>query len=166
MAEQGIDPKRSRLALIVFLVIDGLTFVSIDQDQNGLIFGLVTSKIAFIQLGIDAILAYGLIKASHWALELARYRCILGICYLCFLWLSLMMTHTAGTFLLSSPTVQAAIYRDSVISFLLLGALFLIREQKTVKIPVVNPDEADKASEDQATEEGQAQPREDDGPEA
>jgi hypothetical protein len=166
VAEERIDPKRSRLALIVLVVIDAMSFLAIDRDQSGLIFGLVGSKIAFIQLGIDAVLAYGMIKASRWAVELARYRCILGVCYLCFLWLSLMMTHDAGTFLLSLPTVQAAVYRDSLIGFLLLGALFLIREQKAVKIPMLDPAEAEKATGDQASEEGQAQPTKAGGPDA
>lgn len=137
MAETGqeISTGRSRLALGLLLLIDGLTFVSLGKQDGQLTFGLSASGLPISLLVIDVLLSYGLFRASRWALELARYRCILGVCYLAFLWVSFFLVLDHQEAIVFAQVANAAATRDVLIGFTLTVILFLIREQKQPVVP-------------------------------
>ncbi len=126
---------RSRLALFLLLLIDGLTFIGLEDVGGQVTIRLAASTFPIALLVIDGLLAFGLFTARRWALELARYRCILGVCYLAFLWISFFMLMDHAEAMTFSSIVTAGATRDGLIGFVLIAVLFLIREQKDPVIP-------------------------------
>ncbi len=125
-----IPLRDSRLVLGLLLLIDALGFVSLGYEAEGLVVGLSASTLAIGQLIIDASLAWGLLHARAWALELARYRCVLGVGLLFFLWMSFLLMQDLGAGLRAHPEFLAAGVRDGLIGLLLIGNAFLLRKRK------------------------------------
>ena len=148
--EKPISKKRARLALGLLLLIDGLTFVSLGTQDGRLTFGLIAGAMPIALLGIDVLLSIGLIPARRWALELARYRCILGVCYLAFLWISAFLLLDQAESLRFSPAMTAAATRDALIGFFLTVTLFIIREQKMPVVPKAEDNDPPAATEARA----------------
>ncbi len=149
-SESGISTTQARAALIVLLLVDAGSFISLDSDAGGLTLSLAGSWSAWTLLAIDALLASGLVRARHWALELGRYRCMLGVCLLVFLWLSyfLVLDSTRGVSL--NEVVLAGMTRDGLLAALLIVALFLIRRRKQPQIPQPEPAAGDDRGEGDA----------------
>jgi len=133
--EKPISKGRARLALGMLLLIDLLTFIALDTQDGRLTFSLAASSMAIALLCIDVLLSIGLIPARRWALELARYRCILGVCYLAFLWISFFLLLDHAESIRFSEVATAAATRDAAIGFMLTVTLFIIREQKVPVVP-------------------------------
>ncbi len=134
-AKQGLSVSKSRTALILLLVVDAFSFVSLGQGSTGLDFGLVANTASWIGLGVDLALAIGLIKAADWALELGRYRCVLGLCYLVFIWISYFVVLRTSVGLVDQKIMVAGMVRDGWLAVLLFVALFILRERKQAVIP-------------------------------
>lgn len=151
-----ISKGRSRLALGLLLLIDGLTFIGLEDQGGRTSVHLAASTFPLVLLAIDGLLSFGLFTARRWALELARYRCILGVCYLAFLWISFFMVLDHAEAMAFSSIMTVGAVRDSLIGFLLIAVLFLIREQKQPVIP--------KGEVDPGTDPAEDDPAEDDAP--
>jgi len=140
-AVQEISVFRTRLALALLLVVDALTFVTVGGSAEGLRIGLAASVLALVQLGVDLVLGAGLFLAKRWATELARYRCILGVCFLVFLWLDFFLTQDLGAGLSLRQTVTAGIVRDAILGTVLPVVLFLLRREKRPSLPRPEPED-------------------------
>jgi len=147
MGQTGLEISagRSRLALGLLLLIDALTFVSLGEQAGRLEIGLTAGVFPIAMLCIDVLLAPGLFTARRWAQELARYRCIIGVCYLAFLWISFFMLLDNQETLSIPRLIGAAAVRDGVIGFTLTVILFVIREQKKPVVPKTAPTAEDAA---------------------
>ncbi len=139
--KQGLSRSRSITALAMLLVVDSLSFVSVGQGTSGIEFGFVTSTESWIGLGVDLALAIGLLKASDWALELARYRCVIGLCYFAFIWSSYFIVMSTSVGVVGHTTVLYGVVRDGLLGFILLVALFVLREKKLPVVPNTNTDQ-------------------------
>ncbi len=138
-AEQKISVFRTRLALALLLLVDGLTFVTVGGSPTGIQLGLAASVLAVVQLGVDLLLGTGLLYKQRWARELARYRCIIGVCCLVFLWLDFFLTQDLGVDPSLRRTVTAGIVRDALLGVVLTVVLFLLRQEKRPSIPKPEP---------------------------
>lgn len=141
--KQGISISRSILGLVLLLLVDAMSFVTVGQGSAGIEFGLVANTSSWVGLGVDLALAFGLVRAAEWALELARYRSVLGLCYLAFIWSSYFII-TTRDMLLIDKTVMAGLIRDGWMGIIFLIVLFVLREQKKPVIPVSEKTESEK----------------------
>lgn len=137
-SRQGISLSRSIVTLALLLVVDVLGFLSIGHGPSGLEFGLLSNTASWVGLGVDLALAVGLVRAADWALELARYRCVIGLSYLAFIWSSYFIVMRTSVGAVGQKTLFAGLIRDGWLGALLLIALFVIREKKKPLIPGQN----------------------------
>jgi hypothetical protein len=135
----GPTPTRARLVLVLLILVDFLSFVTLGSDQGSLVFSLAPSSMAIVQVCLDAALAVGLLRLWPWALELVRYRCILGIGYLLFVWLLYAMTIDASQTLRLEGVLLVAAVRDAVLGFWLAGCLVLLRKRPAPHLPKADP---------------------------
>ena len=134
-SESQVSKSRSRLAIVLLFLIDGLSQIGVGDQDGHLSWSLEPAFFSLVLLGIDALLSIGLFRARRWALELARYRCILGVCLLVFLWASMFVLLTHEEALVFDSLFKIAIARDIFIGMQLIFILVLIRETKQAVLP-------------------------------
>ena len=122
--------KRYRLALLLLILADGLSLVGVGLTTDGIDFSLRWSALATISIGADALFALGLFFAKSWAIELTRYRCILAVGYICFLWIVYVTLTDVRPDADTQASIMAAVIRDCILGVILSAVLFVLRENK------------------------------------
>lgn len=134
-AELPTPVRDSRIVLGLLAFIDAMTFISVGYPDGGLRLGLSASSLAIGQLIVDGLYGWGLIHSRRWAVELARYRCVVGVGLLVFLWMSLLLMQDLTTAAVALPEMIAAATRDGSIGLMLVVALYFLRIRKQPFLP-------------------------------